>query len=307
MARSQARIHTSVWRDREFTALPLATQAAYWMILSQPDMTLAGVVPYVPARWSNLAGGEPVAPRVAELEDAGFVVVDEQTGEVWVRTFTRHDGVMASPKTRRPMWSAWKSVLSPIIRSLFFEQMDNEAVSEAVEQGWITPADTISDGVSDTPTDRPRVRARADSDSDNYSDSDSDNDTSGKPDATVRFPDEVNKLTREFAQLVLDNGHTLPEKGSSAAGLWLVAMDRLRRLGPKGNGQHPPGDEEIRAVMRWALTESDFWPANIQSVPTFRDKYTRLRAQMARDSRNGSGQVDFAELRAAARAHQEQT
>lgn len=91
-------------------------------------------------------------------------------------------------------------------------------------------------------------------------------------------------LTRTFATMVKANGHALPTKGSKAAETWLVEMDRLLRIGPPGDtgDARPPDVDEIETVMRWALTVSDFWPANIRSVAKFRNQYTTLRAQMRR-------------------------
>lgn len=103
-------------------------------------------------------------------------------------------------------------------------------------------------------------------------------------DGEVTYPEEVYDLTREFATLVKDNGHTLPKRGSTAATGWLREMDRLRRIGPPGDGQEAPADEEIRSVMRWALSVSSFWPANVRSVPKFREQFTTLRAQRDRGS-----------------------
>lgn len=98
------------------------------------------------------------------------------------------------------------------------------------------------------------------------------------------YPSEVYELTREFARYVKANGHTMPSRGTKAADGWLREMDRLLRIGPPGDtgGDPPPEPAEVREVAHWALAVSDFWPANIRSVPKFREQYTRLRAQMRR-------------------------
>jgi len=93
------------------------------------------------------------------------------------------------------------------------------------------------------------------------------------------FSETVRSLTRLFAQLVKQNGHKLPSKGSKSVENWLVSMDRLLRLGPPGEGVEPVDVEELVRVMRWALETSDFWPAVIRSVPNFRDKYSMIAAQ----------------------------
>lgn len=199
MARSQARIHTSVWRDRDFTALPPDVQGVYWMLLSQPDVSAAGVTALNPMRWCNLMGGCDVTDQVDELARRGFVVYDEHTGELWIRSFARHDGIINSPKTRAAMWSAWDNILSTELRRRFLEELDGfvvtteidgeqleiEVAEEATRRGWITPselANTRQNTPPDTPSDRahsgpdtpshrgfPPARADSDSTSDNDS------------------------------------------------------------------------------------------------------------------------------------------
>lgn len=209
MARSQARIHTSVWRDQDFTDLSPAVQGVYWMLLSQPDMSAAGVTSYNPMRWRNIMGGADISGLLEELVGRGFVDADELTGEVWVRSFARYDGIINSPKTRGAMWSAWHNILSDRIRARFLDELEDVEVTvegedvpileEAVDEGWVTPSDleqarsytppdtpsdtpsssdahppdTPSDRAWDTPSDRGFSPARADSDGDSTSDNDS--------------------------------------------------------------------------------------------------------------------------------------
>lgn len=163
--RKEARISTAVWRNRSFTSLPLACQGLYWMLLSQPDVSMCGVLPYLPARWAAMCGSEDIDKALGILEDAGTVVVDRDTSEVLIRTFVRHDGVLRSPKTRAGMWKAWDSVLSDKLRAVILDQASSY-VEEAVTEEWVTrrevesvppydPAPAAENGVADTPPDTP--------------------------------------------------------------------------------------------------------------------------------------------------------
>ena len=115
-----------------------------------------------------------------------------------------------------------------------------------------------------------------------------------EPQPEPEWSPEVVALTREFAGYVKANEHKLPAKGSKAATGWLREMDRLIRIGPPGDGQDPTDPAEVREVMRWALAVSTFWPANIRSVPKFREQYTTLRAQARRDVRGPTKGSDLA-------------
>lgn len=103
------------------------------------------------------------------------------------------------------------------------------------------------------------------------------NPTSDVADATphTEFSEDVRNLTRQLAQAVKANGFKIPSRGTKANGKWLVEMDRLLRL----DGADPA---EVASVIGWA-TADEFWRANIQSVPTLRKQYPRLRLRMADD------------------------
>lgn len=87
---------------------------------------------------------------------------------------------------------------------------------------------------------------------------------------------EARQLTREFAVATRENKHAIPKAGSKAAGTWLVEMDRLLRIGPKGWDGDPPTVDEVRAVIGW-VTQDSFEKANVQSVPKLRERYSQLR------------------------------
>lgn len=122
MARTEARIKTSIWSNEDFLALDPLGQWVYLMILSQPTLNLCGVAPYTPRRWANRAKGvtvEDVEKQVAHLAQNRFVVVDEDSEEVWVRTFTKHDGVLSTPYLIVAMTRDFEAISSPIIRHEF--------------------------------------------------------------------------------------------------------------------------------------------------------------------------------------------
>jgi len=122
MARDHARIKCAIWADPDFTGLPASAQRTYFLALSQPGLNYAGVVPYTPGRWSRLAAGTtPAAIRrdIRTLEDAGYVVVDDGTEELLIRTFVKHDGIMRLPNVAKAMVKAARGIVSPVVREAF--------------------------------------------------------------------------------------------------------------------------------------------------------------------------------------------
>ena len=119
MSRTYARISASIWADEAFRALDIEAQGLYFRLLTDPDLSMCGVTDWRPARLMKSFGGMTKArlARIAEaLERARFVVIDEETEEVLIRSFVRHDGVLKSPNLTKGMATGWVAIASPTIR-----------------------------------------------------------------------------------------------------------------------------------------------------------------------------------------------
>jgi hypothetical protein len=254
MARSEARIRSAVWRDGDFTSLPRSTQGLFWMLLSQPDVTLAGVLPFVPGRWSTLSGDDDVNGDLETLEAARLVVVDRGTGEVLIRSFTRHDGVLRSEKTKAGMWAAWAAMFSPGLRARFLDQLEESVLDEAVERGWVTrkaledalshkPEDGVSDVVSDESDDGVSPRARAES----ASEPESEPESLGAADAPRDFVFDGLRHACPAYQGTL----TRNERGQLN-----TAAKQLREVG-LDRADPEAGNEIVRRAKRWPLLFGD--------------------------------------------------
>lgn len=125
MARTRATIYTDIWNpESEFRTRSARAQRLFFLILSQGDMSLCGIVPLTVDRWSVLANDTtPVMIRKAlrELMEHEYVLVDETTQEVWVRTFTKHDGVLRQPNVIVSMSRDFDAIQSPRIRQAFID------------------------------------------------------------------------------------------------------------------------------------------------------------------------------------------
>lgn len=88
-----------IWDDEDFRALSENARLMYLFLLSQSDLDQAGVIPLRPPRWARaLAVKAPdVGARVAELEATRYVLADEETGELLVRSLMRRDDVWRQP------------------------------------------------------------------------------------------------------------------------------------------------------------------------------------------------------------------
>ena len=126
MPRTHARIAVTIWQDEDFLAQPVTAQWAYMLILSQPDLSAAGVLWYRPARWASRAANvaaEHVERAVTFLEAARFVVVDRDTEELLVRTFIKNDQIWKTPNVFLSALRTVPGTLSRTLRATLREEL----------------------------------------------------------------------------------------------------------------------------------------------------------------------------------------
>lgn len=126
MARSHARLLCQVWADGDWLERTSEAQRLYMLLVSQPDISYAGVLPYRPRRWATLAKDGNLARirrGLSELEAHGFIATDLSTEETAVRTFIRHDGVLKVPNVSRAMVKAYRHILSPHLRDVVLNEI----------------------------------------------------------------------------------------------------------------------------------------------------------------------------------------
>lgn len=133
MARGHGRILTSIWEDPDFLALDERAQRLYLFLISQPNLNHAGLLDLTLRRWARKARGLTVAElekRIADLEDARFVVVDEDTEELLIRSFVRNDGVWRMPKVMGAMVSGALEMTSRRLQRALLAEMDRIPLEE---------------------------------------------------------------------------------------------------------------------------------------------------------------------------------
>lgn len=114
------KLQRSIWQDPEFVQLPPGAQRLYLLLISQPDITHVGILPLMPARWSRFcADSTPADVRtdLSTLVAARFVLVDESTEEVWVRSYLVHDEAYNLTNGKKSLARAHAQVLSAALRN----------------------------------------------------------------------------------------------------------------------------------------------------------------------------------------------
>lgn len=138
MARSEARVTVDIWDDPDFRALTCSQQRAYLFLVSQRDLCHTGVIALRERRWARTAADLNSAVVIADLkalEAARFVVVDENTEEVLVRSLLRRDKVYRQPNVLRTAAGQVAQIESQAIRAVLLAELRRIAASGDVPAG----------------------------------------------------------------------------------------------------------------------------------------------------------------------------
>lgn len=126
MARQYGRILTSVWSDPDFKELDGESQRVYFLILSQPELTMCGTLTPAVARWSTMSKNgsiRSIKASLLTLAHAAYLVTDDTTDELWVRTFAHHDLNLKIPNVWVGMSNAFVTIASERVRTQFLVEL----------------------------------------------------------------------------------------------------------------------------------------------------------------------------------------
>lgn len=167
MARSFAQIGTSFWSEPSIRALTRDAQRAYLLVHSQPELSRCGVLPFRLKRLAQLSiDDSPRTLRKAftQLEKGRHFVVDEDAEEILVRTYVRHDGLLAQPNVVANMCSDYSLIASESLRIAFLAELRriwDVDLKPAERGGWLLAVGVYPDrkGGKDDPRSWPEAMA----------------------------------------------------------------------------------------------------------------------------------------------------
>lgn len=255
MARDHGRIMASIWDDRDFVALSVGAQRLYLFLVSQPDLAHTGVLALRWTRWTRAQAGMTVAQLRAdmtELATARFVVVDEDTEEVLIRTLIRNDGIYKQPNIMRRVERTSVEIASPRLRHALADELErlplDELSDKPTKAGW-RPAREVVAEVVKTLLETLRVTLP-------------ERDTETLPPEPIEepFPEPMSKGSGAGAGVSTSTSTHLPENAS------LPRTTRGRRIPDDFTvtpamrswaAQHAPGVDPDRTTERFC----DYWRA----------------------------------------------
>ena len=121
MARDRANIRTNIWADEDFRTLIDVDQFLYFQLLAHPELNYAGVMDWRPGKLSMFSANgsvDALRERASRLEAGNYILIDEVSEEVLVRSFLKHDGLMKQPKLAVAMANAFAGIGSLKIRQV---------------------------------------------------------------------------------------------------------------------------------------------------------------------------------------------
>lgn len=139
MARDHARVKTRIWDDPDWLALRASEQHLYFALMSNRGLSRCGVITYIPSRFEHLAADMTVARfkvAVKGLMAARFLVLDERTQELLLRSYVRHDGVLDRVNMGKATGTAFEAVVSDAIRDAVGDELRRLMKDEPDLLGW---------------------------------------------------------------------------------------------------------------------------------------------------------------------------
>jgi hypothetical protein len=195
--RDRANLRIDIWGDRDWRSLSLGAQWLYEYLLTSPKLLYVGVADWRPSRIARLVSGvtgQDVERFGDELAAARFVVIDEESDEIQLRSFLRHDGILQNPNMWKSIGLDFTAVASPNlmasiaheVRRLRDENPDGFRTAKSAKGQLVNPWETEHlRTLLDTPSDTPAAPVEpTPSDTPSYTPSDRGSDR-GSPSSTA--------------------------------------------------------------------------------------------------------------------------
>jgi hypothetical protein len=314
VAREYARTNTVIWQDDDYRSLPQPVSAVYGLLWTHPSLSYCGVLEWHPGRLSQFWSGiDPsmVRAEVDCLRSRRFLIVDDDTEEMLIRSWVRWDGLMKQPRLSVSFVTAFSAVSSNTIRGVLVDELrklqqrepdlagfrdsrvravldqksiavvDLDPIPDPFEHGYKIILGTGLDDDLDTGLGTGLGQTLGDvSLPVSIPPTPSPSPTTPKDSSSKIASDldgdprpEVIELCNHLADRVEENGSKRPGIGKGWYRACRLLLDRDGRT-----------VEQVRKAIDWCQQDT-FWHTNVLSMPTLREKYDQLRLKAAEDAR----------------------
>lgn len=139
MAGRDRAVFTDLWGDDDFRELSVRAQHLYMQLLTHASLSYAGVADWRPPKLGALSSDADADERyeaALELSAEYFIVIDDSTEEVLVRSFMRHDGLLKKPNVAIAMTKAFAEVASTTLRGVIVHELRRLKVEYPTWAAW---------------------------------------------------------------------------------------------------------------------------------------------------------------------------
>lgn len=147
MARFYATLDCGIWDDEDgFCTLSAGAQRTYFMLVSQRDIAACGSLALTLRRWSRTCAEKDTEAWLVELIDHEYVLIDEDTEELLVRTFVKWDGGYKHPQRLKAINASAAALRSQPLRT---------AMAREMQKLGLKPPTAMAQESDDSPTPEP--------------------------------------------------------------------------------------------------------------------------------------------------------
>lgn len=142
MSGEYGKLYKRAWGDADFKALTAHEQLQYLKLISQPDVSMAGILTHAAMRWAGQTAdldAEDIERALEGLECKRFIACDHDTQEVLIRSYIRNDEGWRSPLTMKGIRAAVERILSTKLRRIISAELakiDTSGLSEKVSERY---------------------------------------------------------------------------------------------------------------------------------------------------------------------------
>jgi len=143
LPKEYGQLRHDIWSDDDWLNLTVPAQHLYMTLLSDPRLNYCGVTDWRIGKLTQRAAeNRPLDTLLAaaELSEAHFIVVDEITEEVMIRSFLRHDPILKNPRLAVTMSKEYGTIGSRKIRAALVFELQKLRKANPAWPAWEKPS-----------------------------------------------------------------------------------------------------------------------------------------------------------------------
>lgn len=142
MPREYGQLRHDMWSDDDWLNLTVGAQHLYMTLLGDAGLNYAGVTDWRPGKIAQRAHENSPADTIIaaqELSDAFFLVIDEESEEVLLRSYLRHDPILKNPRLAVTMSKDYATIGSRKIRAALVHELQRLRKEKPDLAAWDKP------------------------------------------------------------------------------------------------------------------------------------------------------------------------